>query len=225
MSRFNTFAVALLAAAAFVSGCTGTAAKSSTSTPTTPAGGQLTASSSSVSFGQTAVGGNSTQTVTLSSTGSASVTISSVQVSGTGFTVVQPQLPATLAAGQSMVIGLEFSPQSAGQQSGSLNITSNASVPQITITLAGTGSDTPAGHSATLNWNNGDPTAISYNVYRSTVSGGPYLPLNSAPLSATTFKDSTVAAGSTYYYVVTETNASGVESQFSSEVPATVPAS
>jgi hypothetical protein len=218
----NLIALALIAIAAFVAGCAGTASgKSSNTSPSTPSGAQLTASTPSVSFGQTTVGGNSTQTITLSATGSSSVTVQSVKTSGTGFSIVQPQLPVSLATGQTMVLAVEFSPQAAGQQTGSLLITSNA--PQLTVSLSGTGSMGSSDHNATLTWDNGDPTAVSYNVYRSSFSGGPYSPLNSSPLSITTYKDSTVSAGATYFYVVTETNSSGVESQFSSEVPTTVP--
>src|SRR4051812_30211196 len=88
----NLIVLALLATTAFVAGCTGSAAGKSSNNNSS--GAQLTASASSVSFGQTAIGGNSAQTVTISATGS-SVTIQSVAASGTGFSVVQPQLPAT----------------------------------------------------------------------------------------------------------------------------------
>jgi hypothetical protein len=223
----NLIAVAVLATTAFIAGCTGTAAStapSSNNNPTTPSGAQLTASATSVSFGQTAVGSNSSQTVTLTASGSSSVTVQSVKTSGTGFSVVQPQLPASLTAGQTLVLAVDFSPAASGQQTGSLVISSSA--PQLTVPLSGTGSTTAStDHSATLSWDNGDSTATSYKVYRSSVSGGPYAPINSSPLSATTYKDSTVTAGATYFYVVTETNSSGVESQFSSEVTATVPSS
>jgi|SRR5579871_1160203 len=224
VSRQVSWAFVLFATTAFSYGCAGTAAKSSTSNAV-PTGGQLSASSATVNFGQTAVGANSTQSVTLSSTGSGSVTVNSVQASGTGFSVVQPQLPATLSPGQSMVLGVAFVPQTTGQQNGALVVSSSGTVPQLTVALVGTGSTASSGHSATLSWNNGDATAVTYNVYRSGVSGGPYLPLNNSPLSTTTYKDSAVIAGATYYYVVTETNSSGVESLFSSEVPATIPAS
>jgi fibronectin type 3 domain-containing protein len=103
---------------------------------------------------------------------------------------------------------------------------SNASTPQLTVALQGSTTTTSGGgssHSATVSWDNGDPTATTYRVYRSGVSGGPYTSLNATPLSVTTYTDSTVISGSTYFYVVTEINASGVESQFSSEVSATVP--
>lgn len=70
------------------------------------------------------------------------------------------------------------------------------------------------------------PTAAYYNVYRATVSGGPYTlispaftpPLLSAPAPATTFTDSSSLSVGTYYYVVTTLNTSAVESPYSSEV-------
>jgi hypothetical protein len=216
----------LLVSLLLAAGCAGTATSGSSQAPNTPsAAGQLTASIPAVSFGQTSVGANATQNVTLSASGSSSVTVKSIQVSGTGFTIAPPALPATLASGQTMVLAVQFSPPSPGQQNGSLVVGSNAATPQLTVPLSGTGTAASANHSATVSWDNGDPTAISYTVYRSGVSGGPYAPLNASPLSVTTYTDSSVSAGSTYFYVVTESNAAGVESQFSSEVSATVPTS
>lgn len=48
------------------------------------------------------------------------------------------------------------------------------------------------------------PCVIAYNVYRGTTAGGENLtaPINTAPVTATTFQDTTVALGSTYVYVV-----------------------
>lgn len=70
------------------------------------------------------------------------------------------------------------------------------------------------------------PTAAYYNVYRATVSGGPYTminaaftpPLLSSPAPATTYLDSSSLAPGNYYYVVTTLNTSAVESPYSSEV-------
>jgi fibronectin type 3 domain-containing protein len=78
-------------------------------------------------------------------------------------------------------------------------------------------------HSVTLNWTASTSTVSGYNVYRSTVSGGPYTKLNSTPIAATTYVDTTVQSGQTYYYVVTSVDSSGVESTDSSEVSAIVP--
>ncbi len=43
---------------------------------------------------------------------------------------------------------------------------------------------------------------VGYYVYRSTTSGGPYTKLNSMPVTATSYADSTVVPGTTYYYTV-----------------------
>jgi alpha-L-rhamnosidase len=74
-----------------------------------------------------------------------------------------------------------------------------------------------------LNWT---PTlgAASYNVKRSTVSGGPYTNLESL-VFATSYTDMAVTNGQTYYYVFSAVNA-GAESANSSEVhvlPAAIP--
>lgn len=79
-------------------------------------------------------------------------------------------------------------------------------------------------HSATLTWATGGSSGVvGYNVYRSATSGGPYVRLNSSPVSATTYTDTTVQAGQTYYYVCTTVNSSGAESGYSNQTQATVP--
>jgi hypothetical protein len=183
--------------------------------------GTITANSTTVSFSPTQVGTTAAQTVTLSVSGAA-VTVNSAQVSGAGFTLVPPTLPATLSPGQSLVLTVQFTPQSTGQFSGSLVIASNASDATLTVTLSGSGTAALA-HSAIVSWESGDPSAVAYLVYRSNVSGGQYVPLTDSPLTELSYTDSTVTSGSTYYYVVTELDAAGDESVFSSEVSAIVP--
>ena len=78
-------------------------------------------------------------------------------------------------------------------------------------------------HSVTLTWTASTSTVVGYNVYRSTVSGGPYTKLTSTADASTTYTDSAVTAGATYFYVVTSVDSSGVESANSSEVSATIP--
>jgi fibronectin type 3 domain-containing protein len=62
-----------------------------------------------------------------------------------------------------------------------------------------------------------------YNIYRSTVSGGPYAKINSSLVAALDYTDSTVQSGTTYYYVATAADSSGNESVFSNEISFTIP--
>jgi fibronectin type 3 domain-containing protein len=69
-----------------------------------------------------------------------------------------------------------------------------------------------------------DSSVAGYNVYRSQQSGVYSTPVNGSNIITTTsFTDSGVHSGTTYYYVVTTVNTSGVQSSYSNEVLATVP--
>ena len=74
---------------------------------------------------------------------------------------------------------------------------------------------TAAPAAAVLNWSPSSG-ATSYNVKRGTASGGPYTTLPGS-VTTTTFTDSGLSAGTTYYYVVTASNSAG-QSGNSSEV-------
>jgi hypothetical protein len=78
---------------------------------------------------------------------------------------------------------------------------------------------TPGDAQVALNW--GAVTdATSYNVYRATTSGGPYTQIMSG-VTGTTYTDTGLTNGTTYFYVVTAVNAAGVESAYSNEASAT----
>ena len=180
-------------------------------------------SSANLSFGNELVGGSSTQAVTLTNTGNASVTVSQVSVSGTAFSVGGGLAGTTIAAGQTAELNVAFAPKTTGTVSGKVSITSNASNSPSTITLSGAGSNVVS-HSVTLNWAaSSSANVIGYYVYRSTTSGGSYSMLTSAAVNALNYTDRTVSAGTTYYYVVTAANSSGVESGHSAPVSATIP--
>jgi fibronectin type 3 domain-containing protein len=74
-------------------------------------------------------------------------------------------------------------------------------------------------HSVTLHW---VPSAgaSSYNVYRSTRSGGPYTKIGQS--LTPTYVDTPVASGAVFYYVVTSRR-DGIESSYSQEIKASVP--
>jgi fibronectin type 3 domain-containing protein len=61
-----------------------------------------------------------------------------------------------------------------------------------------------------------------YNIYRGTVTGGPYAKLNASVDASPAYTDVGLASG-TYYYVVTSVSSSGAESGYSNEVQVVVP--
>ena len=101
--------------------------------------GILTASPTSVSFGNVNVHNSATQTVTLRNTGTASLTVSSVSISGSGFSLASVSTPFTLAVGATKVLIVTFAPTVSGAASGSISVRSNASDPNLSIPLSGTG--------------------------------------------------------------------------------------
>jgi glycosidase len=60
--------------------------------------------------------------------------------------------------------------------------------------------------------------ATGYNVYRSPVTGGGFVKVNSQPLSGTTFTDTGLRNAQNDFYVVTAVDATGNESAWSNEV-------
>jgi len=70
-----------------------------------------------------------------------------------------------------------------------------------------------------LAWN-ATSGAAGYNLYRSPLSGGGWVRVNSALLTGTGFTDSGLRNAQTYYYVVTALDSVGNESAYSNEVSA-----
>jgi hypothetical protein len=210
-------------------GCGGKQTASGSPTPTpvpspTPASGSpsLSATPSSVAFGTQALNTAMTQTVKITNTGSIAVAITQGTITGPGFTV-GVTTPINLNVGQSVNVPVVFDPGAAGTVSGSLTLVSNGTT-LLSVPLSGTGL-APLAHSVDVTWVASTSTPLQgYNVYRSTVSGGPYTKL-SPTLSPTTllFTDTTPLSGKQYFYVVTALNTSGAESSASSEVAVTIP--
>ena len=182
----------------------------------------LNANQTTLSFSSVNIGSNSVLPVIFTNAGNSNVTISNVSVSGAGYTSGGVSSGQILTPGQTATLNVTFAPAGTGLIPGSVTVTSNATNSPASITLSGTGVQ-PVPHSVTLTWTASTSTVSGYNAYRSTVSGGPYTKLNSTPIAATTYVDSTVQAAQTYFYVVTSVDSSGVESADSTEVSATVP--
>ena len=179
---------------------------------------QLASNPTSLSFGSVAMGANGSQNITLSNNGTATATISQATISGSGYTMSGLTLPMSLAAGASVSFSVQFAPVAVGGVSGSVTVTSNTPNSPTMIALSGTGTAAVT-HSVTLSWvASTSSSVVGYNVYRGSVSGGPYTMLNSAPNVSTSYTDMTVSGGQTYYYIVTAVDASGNESVGSNEV-------
>lgn len=181
--------------------------------------GQLTVSPSVLSFGSVTVGSGSTLTGALSASGS-SVTITSATLNNSEFVISGITLPVTLAAGQSTPFSVTFTPTASGATSASLTFSSNASN-SAAETMTGSGASATQ-HSVDLSWGTSSG-AVGYNIYRGTVSGGPYSKINSSANASAAYVDSTVVSGQTYYYVATAVDSSSNESGYSNQVQAVIP--
>jgi hypothetical protein len=206
-----------------VSNSTGKATSNTATLTVNAATLTLNVSQTTLNFSSVNIGSNSALPVSFTNGGNSNVTISNVTVSGAGYTASGIGSGQIVAPGKSATLNVTFAPASTGSLPGSVTVTSNATNSPASVTLAGTGAQAPVAHSVTLNWTASTSAVTGYNVYRSQVSGGPYTKLNSSVDAATSYVDSTVTAGQTYFYVVTSVNSSGVESADSSEVSATVP--
>lgn len=183
------------------------------------ASGQLGISPASMTFSGVAIGAQQSQTGMLTA-GSSGVTISSASWDGSGFSLGGISFPVTIPSGQSVPFTITFAPQVAGAVSGTVSFVSNASNSPTTGTLAGNGLQSQ--HHVGLSWTPDAGTVQGYYVYRGTQTGGPYAKISSLQ-NGTTYVDSGVVSGQTYYYVVTALGNGPVESAYSNEAVAIIP--
>jgi len=102
----------------------------------------VTLGGSSISFGNQIVGmSSSVQMVTLSNTGTATLTISSIAITGTnsGDFSQTNTCGASVAAGANCSISVTFKPTATGSRAASVTITDNASGSPQSVSLSGTG--------------------------------------------------------------------------------------
>ncbi|MBZ5651910.1 MAG: choice-of-anchor D domain-containing protein [Acidobacteriia bacterium] len=183
--------------------------------------GQLTSSAGALNFGSVSVGASKVLTATLTAAGS-NVTITSATSTSPEFHLAGLSLPTTIAAGQSATVSVTFTPQSSGAASGSISLISNAANTPVVETLSGSGTATPS-HTVSLRWSPSSSVVAGYNVYRGSTPGGPYAKINPTVAASTTYLDSSVQSGMTYYYVSTAITMGGLESKYSSPSQATIP--
>ena len=99
---------------------------------------------------------------------------------------------------------------SISQRSDGVNLSVQPQVPLGFVAYATTNTD------VNLEWIQ-TPSQQGYEIWRGTVSGGPYTRIATPGTLDTSYTDSTVTPGNTYYYVIRSMSFSGVPSAYSSE--------
>lgn len=106
-----------------------------------------------------------------------------------------------------------------------LTFTYSASNAAFSVPSAPTGVTATAGDAqVALSWTAataGSFSIASYNVYRSATSGGTQTKINTSAVTSTSYTDTGLTNGTTYFYVVKALDSAGNESSASSEVSAT----
>lgn len=174
---------------------------------------------------------------------SASLPSSFTFTSGPSVTSVSPNSGPVTGGTTVTILGSGFQ-SGAGVQFGGLAATSETLVSStelkavspastggtVSVTVTNTGSQTSTlasaytyFHIVDLAWTDSSSSISGYNVYRSSTSGGPYTRVNSSLVSGTSFTDSNVQAGQTYFYVTTAVSSNNVESGYSTQAQAIVP--
>ena len=100
--------------------------------------GQVTSNPGSLSFGSSQVGSTQNKPLVFTNSGTASITISQVAATGSGYTVKGPNLPLTLAGNQSASFTVTFAPQAAGTANGNIAVASNALNTSLNVGLTAT---------------------------------------------------------------------------------------
>jgi hypothetical protein len=137
--RLNSLAGAVLLALAACLAAAGASAQ-------TPAPNIVTspAAGGSIAFGNARLGSLSSQTVTIQNFGTAALTVSGFAFFGTNATAFAlpspPTLPATISAGNQLIVSVGFYPTSIGSKSATFRISSDdPDEPTVDINLGGTG--------------------------------------------------------------------------------------
>jgi hypothetical protein len=175
----------------------------------------------SLGFGNVMVNNSSLLGVNFTNSGSVNITVSSVTISGAGFTASGISNGQIVTPGQVVTLNVTFAPAATGSAIGNVTIVSDASNSPVAVSLSGSGT---LAHSATLTWTASTSTVTGYNIYRGTLSGGPYVLISSfSVVPGTQYVDSSVVSGQTYYYVATAVASGNAESVHSNEVWAAIP--
>jgi Putative Ig domain/Abnormal spindle-like microcephaly-assoc'd, ASPM-SPD-2-Hydin len=196
------------------------------------------AGTSTVTISATNSSGTGSTNLTLTINQAAPVITSATSASGAVGSAFSYQITATNSptsyAATGLPAGLAIN-TGTGLISGTPTISGTSSITIGATNASGTGSATLAvsvastSYSVMLSWTAApSPDAVGneitgYNVFRSQASTGPYTQLNSTLIAGTTYADTTVADGTTYYYAVTAVDSSEAQSGYSNQAEVVIP--
>jgi hypothetical protein len=219
----------LVACFALLAGCgesDGTAAPSNTSTPTTPTTPTTSAAVPASPSNLAAAAGNAAVSLTwTASSGASSYAVKRGTTNGGPYTQVATPTSASYSDA-SLTNGTTYyyvvsAINSSGASANSAQVSALPVAPQTapaTVPAAPGNPAATAGNAQTsLSWS-ASSGATSYRVKRATASGGPYTQV-AAP-TTTSYTDTSLTNGTTYYYVVSAVNSTG-EGSNSTQVSAT----
>jgi hypothetical protein len=108
--------------------------------------GALSANPSALSFGDVPLGRTASQNVRLTNTGAGTVTITQLDVTGSGFTGSGLAVPVTLAPGESRSVAVAFAPTTVGNLTGKVSVaTDPPHAPRSPVVIALTGNGLQTG--------------------------------------------------------------------------------
>jgi hypothetical protein len=113
----------------------------------------VTAAPSTLSFGQVAVGGSASLPLVLTNARHWAVTITGIQISGSEFSISGVAFPLKLGGQQSVALNVNYAPQSAGLNGGSLFV----SGPSVSVPISGTATTSAVGQLSI------SPASLNYN--------------------------------------------------------------
>jgi fibronectin type 3 domain-containing protein/regulation of enolase protein 1 (concanavalin A-like superfamily) len=160
----------------------------------------------------TALAGNQNSLSWTASAGATSYTVLRATTSGGPYTTIATIVPGTTYVDTGLTAGTTYFYEVDGANSGGDGAVSSQSssvvaLPPMPSVPTGFTAFATSSSVVTLTWT-GAANAYSYNVKRSLASGGPYTTLATG-VTATTFTDSGLTTGTTYYYVVSSVNTAG----------------
>ena len=190
----------------------------------------LTASPASLNFGTRTVSSSTLQSVTLKNTGNIALSISSVSVASSAFSISGLTKGVSLSPDQQVEFQVWFHPTVAGNSSSTITVGTSSLSTSVKLGVAGSATNSTTSspssvpsHSVTLNWDPSTSSVAGYHIYRSESSNGPFQRVSNSVIGLLNYRDTSVQPGGHYYYVVTAVEADGSESIYSNEVAAEIP--